>query len=83
MRRNLIINEFYCTRCGFKMELPRPKSKKRETGHLKNLYCCVCKEEMNFVECNNISYSYADYLKDKVDGVFIEKEKYNDGKTQF
>ena len=70
MTRNLIINQFYCSECGFKMELPRQKSKKRETGHLKRLYCCRCKQEINFVECNNTSYSYIDYLRDKENGIF-------------
>ena len=74
MKGNLLIHEFYCTRCGFKMELPRKKSKKRETRHLKKLYCCNCKEEINFVECNNVSYSYEDYLSDKNLGIFKGKE---------
>ena len=74
MKGNLLIHEFYCVRCGFKMELPRKKSKKRESGHLKKLYCCNCKEEINFVECNNISYTREQYLSDKQAGVFEGKE---------
>lgn len=74
MKGNLLIHEFYCVRCGFKMELPRKKSKKRESGHLKKLYCCNCKEEINFVECNNISYTHEEYLLDKQHGVFEGKE---------
>lgn len=70
MKGNLIINDFYCVQCGFKMELPRKKSKKRETRHLKRLYCLHCKKEINFVECNNITYTYKDYLKDKQNGIF-------------
>ena len=74
LRGNLIINNFYCVKCGFRMQLPRQKCKKRETGHLKQLYCCHCKEEVNFVECNDTSYSYLNYIEDKANGVFEGKE---------
>ena len=70
LRGNLIINDFFCTQCGFKISLPRKKSKKREGGHLKKIYCCTCKKEVNFVECNNINYCYADYKQEIKDGVF-------------
>lgn len=70
-----VINVFYCTECGFRMELPRPRSKKRETGHLKRLYCCRCKQEINFVECNNTSYSHKEYLIDKENGVFDNRKE--------
>ena len=56
------------------MELPRKKSKKRETKHLKKLYCLHCKKEINFVECNNTTYTYEDYLQDKKEGIFEGKE---------
>lgn len=70
VRGNLLIHDFYCVKCGFKMELPRKKSKKRETKHLKKLYCLNCKKEINFVECNNITYNYENYLEDKQNGIF-------------
>lgn len=77
--RNLILNDFFCTQCGFKMPLPRKMSKKREGGHLKKLYCCRCKKEVNFVECNNQTYFYSDYQEEIKNGVFkdsdVRKEK--------
>lgn len=74
MRGNLIINDFFCTRCGFKISLPRKRSQKREAGHLKKLYCCQCKEEINFVECNGITYTFEDYQQEIKNGVFKDSD---------
>lgn len=44
-------SEFYCTECGNKgIPLFRQKSKVRESGHLKVLYCPHCRKDVNFVE---------------------------------
>jgi hypothetical protein len=57
-----IIHDFYCTKCGLRMPLPRKRSLLKETGHLKKLYCLNCKEEVNFVECTD-KFTYNDYLQ--------------------
>lgn len=41
-----------CQVCGLKMTIPRPRSKKRKEGHIKTMYCAVCKEERDFIENN-------------------------------
>jgi hypothetical protein len=48
---------------------------KREGGHLKNLYCYVCKKENNFVECANITYSKEDFFHEKNIQNFSEEGK--------
>ena len=44
-------HDFFCCNCG-RLGLPiaRPTARKRERGHLKNLYCVHCKQEYNHVE---------------------------------
>lgn len=74
MRGNLLIHDFYCTQCGFKITLPRKKGKQRPAGHLKKIYCCNCKAEVNFVECNEINYTIEDYKKEIQDGVFKDSD---------
>jgi len=41
-----------CKECGLKMTIPRPRAKKRKEGHIKTMYCAVCKEERDFIENN-------------------------------
>lgn len=44
-------HDFYCCNCG-RLGLPiaRPAARKRERGHLKNLYCIHCRTEYNHAE---------------------------------
>lgn len=62
------ISDFYCTECGNKgISLPRKDNKRRKSGHLKKLYCCHCKKEINHVEIReNGSYTYEDFLEDYI-----------------
>jgi len=39
---NYTINYFVCPECGHEIPLPRRKSKVRERGHIKDLYCPWC-----------------------------------------
>lgn len=49
---------FFCTQCGRQgIPICRKKSKMKEGGHLKKLYCLYCKKEINHVEC----IEYSDY----------------------
>lgn len=51
-----IEHEFYCTQCGRKgIPIARKKSKCKQPGHLKKLYCLNCKIEINHVECIEFS----------------------------
>lgn len=44
-----------CQACGLKMTIPRPKGKRRKEGHIKTMYCAMCKDKRDFVECNTIT----------------------------
>lgn len=49
-----IFNTFMCPKCGNRiMELPRPVGHQHKDGHRKKLYCFICKEEVNSVECKD------------------------------
>lgn len=61
--KNMNKSRFFCTQCG-KEAFPvfRPKSKSRETGHLKKLFCLYCNEEVNCVElAETNSYTREDF----------------------
>ena len=36
------ISYFHCPICNLQMTVPRKKSRKREKGHIKDLYCVNC-----------------------------------------
>ena len=65
------IHSFYCSKCGFEIPLPRKKSKRKEPAHLKRLYCIRCKEEINFIEDNQRTFFYNEFIKELQDN---EKE---------
>lgn len=45
------LHSFYCIHCGNKsMELPRPRSLRRERFHRKVLYCPKCHVDVNHIE---------------------------------
>ncbi|MCR5608282.1 MAG: hypothetical protein K6G26_04390 [Lachnospiraceae bacterium] len=56
-RRNYNMSDMYCTGCGMKMRIPRRKSCGREKGHLKKLYCYICKEDKNFIEVKDTDFT--------------------------
>jgi hypothetical protein len=41
-----------CPICGLKMTIPRPRSRKRKEGHIKTMWCAMCKETRDFIENN-------------------------------
>lgn len=71
---NYFISDFYCTKCGQAgIPLPRKKSSKRECTHLKKLYCCTCREQINAVEIKPFgNYTYDNFIKDFKEGKFNE-----------
>ena len=70
-------SRFFCTKCGAEgMPIMRPKSRQREAGHLKKLYCLFCKEETNHAEVRSIGgYTYEDFLEEFEAGRFVEGQR--------
>ena len=44
------ISNFVCGECGMVMPLPRKHCYQREKGHIKDIYCPVCKDVKKFQE---------------------------------
>lgn len=57
------MSEFFCTQCGCKgLPIWRKKSKEREAGHLKKLFCLKCNKETNHIEIKpDNSYTFEDF----------------------
>jgi hypothetical protein len=74
-RKILGQSKFYCTCCGNEtVPIIRKTSQRRETAHLKKLYCIHCKKEVNSVEVNEWSnYTYEDFLEEFEGGNFSEE----------
>lgn len=49
-RQKFTISYFVCPECGNIFPLPRKKSKKRNKGHIKDLYCVCCGEVVKTTE---------------------------------
>ena len=47
-KREYIISELKCPVCGQIMTVPRYKSAKREKGHIKTMFCPICKKKRQF-----------------------------------
>lgn len=68
--------DFYCTKCGEKgMPLARKKSRVREQGHMKKLWCIHCKEEINHIEIRPFDYNYDELMKDLKEGKLYNPEE--------
>lgn len=51
MRSNKFeISSFMCSECGGTFPLPRQKARKREKGHIKDLWCPKCKKIVKTIE---------------------------------
>lgn len=59
-KRPYIMSNFLCSECDLHLQIPRPKNKQRKVGHVKDMYCPVCKKETKFIEIGE----YGIYLKD-------------------
>ena len=57
------ISYFKCPKCGLQMTVPRKKSRQREKGHIKDLYCARCDEIVKMIE--NDFVTLADKLADE------------------
>jgi hypothetical protein len=49
-RKHFVISNFICQSCGTEMPLPRCHGQQRENGHIKDIWCPVCKKESKFKE---------------------------------
>jgi hypothetical protein len=83
MRGNYFISDFYCTECGNRgIPLSRTKFGKRESGHLKILYCIHCRRETNFAEVRpNSPYTKEDFMIEFKEGNFeggLRKKTYKE-----
>lgn len=47
---NFSISNFMCPECGKIIPLPRPNTKARENGHIKDIYCPYCRKIQKFRE---------------------------------
>ena len=43
-------SSFTCPDCGSKFPIPRAQSMRRETGHIKDLWCYNCKKRVKMIE---------------------------------
>lgn len=66
-RRGCVISRFVCSDCGTIIPLPRNHGRMRKKGHIKDLYCPVCKVVK---KCEEIMYK--DYYRN-IDGDIIYK----------
>ena len=68
--------DFYCTKCHQKgMPLARRKSRVREQGHMKKLWCYHCQEEVNHVEIRPFDYNYEKLMQKLVNGELYQEEE--------
>ncbi len=51
--RNYSISYFICSECGNIFPLPRRENKKRNKGHIKDLYCIHCNKVVKTTEIRN------------------------------
>lgn len=51
-RSKRFYSSLICTECGLVMTIPRPRSQRRKEGHIKTMYCAVCKDKRDFIENN-------------------------------
>ena len=78
-------HNFYCMKCGNKgIPLSRKKGHQHQKHHRKKLYCITCKEEVNHIECKNLTdvqefkqnFAKGVYLQEAEESVqFVQQEK--------
>lgn len=51
--RNFVQKTLECADCGTKQKIWRKKNKNQPSGHIKHLYCCVCKKRTEHLELKN------------------------------
>ena len=59
-KRSYNISYFICPECGETLPLPRPRSCKRNKGHIKDLFCVYCNKVVKTMEVRNGDYFIRD-----------------------
>ena len=49
-KSRMYISYLKCKICGFRFPIPRKRHKRRETNHIKDLWCVVCNERTPHIE---------------------------------
>ena len=60
-RTDIYISELRCEECGELFPIPRMMHKRREEGHIKDLWCYRCKKITKFKENTNNENIYQDF----------------------
>lgn len=50
--RKMVYSTLICPNCGCKMRIPRFKNRQRPEGHIKTMFCGICRKEVDFIENN-------------------------------
>ena len=66
-RKQFSISYFLCPKCDNVFPLPRPKSRMRELGHIKTLYCVFCNDMVKTIEIRSGDC----YIKDDESIIFV------------
>lgn len=54
--RNYTISRCVCSECGLIFPIPRMKNATREKGHIKSIWCPMCKQKQKFYEIRDIDF---------------------------
>ena len=55
MKKNMTERIFKCPKCNYRQIAYKKSSRLTKVGHLKNLWCPICKDEHNFVQISKWS----------------------------
>ena len=72
------ISNCICPGCGLKFPIPRPKSRRREVGHVKTIWCPICGKKQGMLEIRDDFYqcdALGNSLLDEPDDVLDSKNK--------
>lgn len=56
-RHKRFYSTLICPVCGLRMTIPREARRKRKEGHIKTMFCGICRTDRNFVENNYVPMS--------------------------
>jgi len=51
-KQKMVTSKLHCTVCGNTQSIPRKRSKRREEGHIKHMFCIRCNETTAHIEDN-------------------------------
>lgn len=65
--RYMKMSQFICIDCGAELSLPRLHCGQRKSGHVKDIYCPICKKDSKFKEVK-----YNEFYKTMAGDVIIK-----------